>query len=335
MKKIFILYFLFVVFSGCEKKIFNEENYNTPENVFEVFWKEIDRHYSFFQYLDLDWDSVYYNYKPRVNKNTGNRELFDILSQMANLLKDGHVNLFSNMGVSVYTNWYSDYPQNVVSTNNYVENYKRYNNAVHSARIKNYNIGYIVVKTFKEETENYKVIDEIIADLKDTKGIIIDVRSNGGGNSMNADTIASRFAQNSVLAFRSRYRNGKGHNDFTEWTDVNVPVSRGFVYDKQVIVLTNRLSYSSTEWFVSEMRALPQVIIAGDTTGGGSGNPLVRQLPNGWVLRLSNSQAQLPEGFDYQYTGIYPDVPVWISENDANNGIDTILETAISIIEED
>jgi C-terminal processing protease CtpA/Prc len=70
----------------------------------------------------------------------------------------------------------------------------------------------------------------------------------------------------------------------------------------------------------------------GDTTGGGSAIPILRELPNGWILRISNSQLMLPSGTDFQNTGLYPQFPIWITSQDAENGIDTILEKAISIL---
>ena len=165
------------------------------------------------------------------------------------------------------------------------------------------------------------------------KGIIIDVRSNGGGNSRNADIIASRFADKEYFVFKYRYRNGPEHTDFTPWYDYYLQPDSGNTYLKPVAVLSNRRCFSSTEWFLAEMDAIPHATIVGDTSGGGSGNPLIRQLPNGWTFRLSNSQKQLPEGRDFQYTGINPDIPVWISTADSALGIDTILETAIDLIE--
>ena len=102
--------------------------------------------------------------------------------------------------------------------------------------------------------------------------------------------------------------------------------------DKPVIVLTNRRSYSATEWFVLFMDLQPNVQIVGDTTGGGGAVPITRELPNGWILRVSNTQTRLPSGKVFQKSGIFPDVPVWIPQEDETNNIDTILEKAIQLL---
>lgn len=123
---------------------------------------------------------------------------------------------------------------------------------------------------------------------------------------------------------------GKKHTDFSDWIDVFVTPSIGGVHiAKPVTIITNRYSYSATEWFVLLAATLPHVKILGDTTGGGSAIPLIRELPNGWLLRISNTQIMTPSGDDFQFKGLYPDVPVWITSSDAEKGIDTILEKAM------
>jgi len=99
-----------------------------------------------------------------------------------------------------------------------------------------------------------------------------------------------------------------------------------------VVVLTSRATATSAEIFVMAMQSLPQVTIVGDTTGGGIGAPVYRELPNGWTYRLStryyaDAQQRIMEGI-----GIFPDVPLLTTEADSSNGIDRILEKGIDII---
>ncbi|HJX70764.1 MAG TPA: S41 family peptidase [Bacteroidales bacterium] len=283
--------------------------------------------------LNLDWDSVYRVYKPQINNNMTDKQLFDVLAEMTYLLKDGHVNLYSKNEISNYSGWYDIYPLNQINISRQLELVYVPSNVILYSKISGHSIGYIYISSFSGEAENYEAIDEILEKFSNLKGIIIDVRSNGGGNSRNADLIASRFIDKERLVIKYRYCNGPEHTDFTRWYDYYLQPDSGNNFLKPVAVLTNRRCFSSTEWFLAEMDAIPHATIVGDTSGGGSGNPLIRQLPNGWMFRLSNSQNQLPEGRDFQYTGIYPDIPVWITPADSARGHDTILETAIDIIE--
>jgi len=97
-------------------------------------------------------------------------------------------------------------------------------------------------------------------------------------------------------------------------------------------ILTNRGCYSATNEFVSIMKYAPQVTVVGDKTGGGSGLPFSSELPNGWSVRFSASPMFNAEKQHIEF-GVDPDVEVMLSEADADKKIDTIIETARTIIE--
>ena len=82
-----------VAFSSCEKVIMPDSASADAEETFETLWQTIDRGYSFFEYKNIDWNAVYQTYRPQINNNMTDRELFDKCSQMLNILRDGHVNL--------------------------------------------------------------------------------------------------------------------------------------------------------------------------------------------------------------------------------------------------
>ena len=75
------------------------------------------------------------------------------------------------------------------------------------------------------------------------------------------------------------------------------------------------------------MRALPQVTVMGDKTGGGSGMPMSSTLPNGWSLRLSACPTLDAKGNSTEF-GIEPDIHVNMTSEDMQKGLDTIIETA-------
>jgi C-terminal processing protease CtpA/Prc len=80
------------------------------------------------------------------------------------------------------------------------------------------------------------------------------------------------------------------------------------------------------------MQSMPHVTIVGDTTGGGVGSPIFRELPNGWTYRLSTMIEADAQGRIIEGSGIIPDVPLRTSVTDSTNGIDRILEKGIEII---
>ena len=82
------------------------------------------------------------------------------------------------------------------------------------------------------------------------------------------------------------------------------------------------------------MQVQPQVTIVGDTSGGGTGNPIFRELPNGWIYRLSTKYAVTADNLLVDGKGISPDIAILTSVEDSINGIDRILEKGIEIIEQ-
>ena len=149
---------------------------------------------------------------------------------------------------------------------------------------------------------------------------------------MNSREIVSRFTDKKRLYRKIRYRNGPDHDDFSNWKDDFITPS-GNQYLKTTVVLTNEYCFSSTEDCILAFQVLPNTIIIGDTTGGGSGNPIQRELPNGWIYRLSNWQEVNSQMVYFEGIGIAPDSVVWITRQDSINGADRILETAVAVIE--
>lgn len=89
---------------------------NTPEANFESLWRIIDRQYCFLDYkhevYGLDWNEVHERYARRITPSMTNENLFEVLSDMVNELRDGHVNLSSSMATSQYREWFDSYPRN-------------------------------------------------------------------------------------------------------------------------------------------------------------------------------------------------------------------------------
>ena len=331
--KVLYLLVLLLFFTNCEHRLF-EENNNDPITVFDSFWHELDRNYSFFTYSTLNWDSIYAVYRPKIDVNTSQNKLFQILTNITNQLNDAHTNLYTPLGVTGNINYFNKYPLNQITLDNSYFDLLRTTRIFEYSTLKSTNLGYIKIKTFDGDSKYFEEIDTLLDALKNTAGLIIDVRSNRGGEITNSEIVASRLADSTRITCKYRIRNGPQHTDFSNWINISIsPDKTGIHYRKPVTVLTNRQSFSATEWFVLFTEVLPSVTIVGDTTGGGSAIPLVRELSNGWILRTSNTQTMTLDGRDFQFTGLYPDVPIWIAPGDSLGGIDTILEKAVAILE--
>ena len=342
MKYRYLFIFLFVFLVGCEK-ILGPDPDNTPENNFEIFWKDFNLYYAQFQIRHIDWDSVYTVTRPQISPQTTDRQLFNILSNIVLRLNDMHTSLYSPFGdINVYLNsLLRTYPSSkFINPGKYTTNRNYQSSVLYFGKYKDDNIGYININTFSVGGDNitllddrYLVIDDILQQFKDTKGLLIDVRGNGGGNEFNAETVADRFADQKRFFAKFCMKNGPGKNDFSEWISRYIEPKGAYQYNKPVVVLTSRATCSAAEYFVMAMKVLPQVTTVGDTTSGGIGYPIFRELPNGWTYRLSTGIGATTDGYIIEGKGIPPDIPVLTTVADSINGIDRIVEKGIEIIE--
>jgi hypothetical protein len=329
MKKYVLLLSFIVGFASCEYILFEEDPVDDPISNFDALWRAVDEGYSFFEFKRINWDSVYTVYRPKVNNNTRTLELFNIMSDMLFTLRDGHVNLNAGFNRSRNWEWFLGFPPNYdknIIERNYWKQQEWYTGPFVHTVIDS--VGYVRYGSFSS-VFNESHLDLIIARFQNAKGIIIDVRDNGGGFGYLVPLLASRFADQRRLAYTFVVKNGPAHNDFTTPVEVYVEPQGERQFTKPVIILTNRMCYSATNFFVATMKNFPHVRVIGDWTGGGGGTPASKELPNGWIVRYSSTQSFMPNGFNIE-GGIPPDIQVNMTESDRLRNKDTILERALA-----
>ena len=297
---------------------------------FEALWTIMDEHYSFFDYKQVDWNEVHDRYRARIDNDMTDRELFDICGDMLKELRDGHTNLIASHDVSRYWIWEQhpvNYDERIIDQNYLNFDYKRVSGIKY--QILTSNIGYLRYDSFASGIGEGN-LDLILSYLSTADGLIIDVRSNGGGLLTNVETLVARFIPGRTLAGYIRHKTGPGHDDLSEpYAYYFEPAKNHIHYLKPVVVLANRGSYSATNNFVSIMRGLDQVTIVGDTTGGGCGLPFTSELPNGWRVRFSSCPIMDAEGRLTEF-GVPPDVRIDMDEHDRSR--DAILDAAIALL---
>ena len=314
-----------------------DERPDTPVGNFESLWRIIDEHYCFFDYKQqeygLDWNAVYDKYKVRVNNNMTTVQLFEVLCDMLAELRDGHVNLSSSMDYGRYWTWQEAYPKNYSDTleRHYMGTDYLIANGLHY-RVLDDNIGYIRCASFETPIGEGN-LDEMLSYLLFCRGLIIDIRNNGGGNLTVAERLAGRFVHEKTLVGYMQHKTGKGHQDFSGLEEIYLEPSSNVRWNKKVCVLVNRSVFSAANEFAVMMHCLPNVTLIGDHTGGGSGLPMSNSLPNGWSVRFSacpmydNHQQQTE-------FGIEPDIAVALSNTSMAENKDDIIEAARKIIAE-
>lgn len=303
---------------------------------FDALWEIVDQHYCFFENKHIDWDSVYTAYRKKLQGEMTILEYYNICADMLMELRDGHVNLVAPFNTSYYRKWWSDYPQdfNLRTLQEYYLKFDYMSTSGISYKMMQDSIGYMYYPSFSYPIGELN-LDYILAYLYKCKGLIIDIRDNGGGALTNIKTIVSRLIDKKTLGGYIQHKTGPGHNDFSEPYAVEYESAPDYRvhYFGPVIVLTNRSCFSAANDFTAVMKSLPNVAVIGARTGGGGGLPFSSELPNGWAVRFSACPLLDPEG-KVTEEGIDPTPggEVHASDEQLARGEDRILDFALLVL---
>ncbi len=199
-----------------------------------------------------------------------------------------------------------------------------------------------------------KVVTEFeraLPELQKAKGLIFDVRKNGGGNSANGWKIGSYILKEptfigtwrarkhtSVYKAWGRYRSNPEYRKYFEgdaWTDndsLTVFPSEKNHLGMPVVVLGGSDSYSATEDFLALMSSHPGATLIGGPSSGSTGQPLILELPGGAWAAIISKRDQLPNGQDIVGKGVAPDIEVYQSIKALREGRDLVLEKALEVL---
>jgi len=333
------------------------EQEDSLRGTFEAFWQIMDEHYCYFDEKGVDWDGVHDKYAPLFQDSIRTQfQLFQVLDEMVDTLRDGHINVYAPFNIARYWSWWEDYPDNFDDNllyEYYLGTNYWYTAGMQFGRFSKDSVAYVRYSSFNSAIGETN-LDYVLALLLNATGLIIDIRDNGGGALTNAETLASRFATEKTLYGYMQHKTGKGHNDFSDPEPLYLePPSDRVSWDasiRPVVILTNRHCYSSANNFVQIMKALdgtmtpdsvgqqhPKLIkTCGDRTGGGSGLPFESVLPNGWSIRFSACPMTDQNGVSTE-SGIDPSPGLKINMDSVSayqNHRDDIIEAARAYIME-
>jgi len=341
MRNITLAILLLITFTACNKALLEDTVDNSPQTNFQLFWDDFDQHYGLFQARNHNWDSIYNAYQPIINATTTDEELWTYLTEIAAYLDDSHTVLYDpskdiefESGSEENDIVEEEFSLNLV-TETYLENFQLLNlvaEEVHlHGKIKDKNIGYLYFSDFEMTESNF--IDKVLETLQTYDALIFDLRNNTGGVDEIAAEIAGRFADEERLLYTVQTRNGLNHDDFTPKTEYYSKKVGEQYFSKPVIVLTDKITVSTAEVFLTYMKSFPLVTQIGDVTAGDfSSIGMRRFLPNGWQYQYSIMRYLLPDGSSLDGIGHVPDVFIRNDKSDIQNQTDIVLEEAFSFL---
>jgi Peptidase family S41/Tricorn protease C1 domain len=345
----------------------NQPLADTQVTNYEVLWETFAEQYPFFALHQMDWVAVDKKFRPQVIPDTKPEELFRIFSEMLDPLHDAHTFIQAK---SIQKRFHGFRPsadpmqkKNAARITEIIEA-KYVSGGLHdfcnkqlqfgllrsspSAALpdsKANGIGYLRIHSFSDYSSDREFVkqvdvldsalDDIFKDSSRLRGLVIDVRINGGGSDVFGISIASRLATQEYLAYAKVIRDDIRDPDHrTPPQPVTVHVSQRAGFHGPVVLLTGADSVSAAETFtMALLDREPHVIRIGANTQGVFSDVLGRKLPNGWTFGLPNEIYLTKDGKAFDGTGVPPDiaVPIFPTE-DLTNGRDSGLDKALELL---
>ena len=186
------------------------------------------------------------------------------------------------------------------------------------------NIAYIQVDSFDSGVA--KAFEQQITELKNdgAKGIIIDLRSNGGGIVDEATGIADLFLKENETILIT-----KGKDEKEETT---VSKNKPIIQDIPLVVLVNEGTASASEILAGALKdKYPNTTVVGKTTYGKGVIQTLYNLTDGSGLKITTEEYFTPNHNKINKEGIKPDVEVNLTK-DANGYYETKIDKDAQIL---
>jgi hypothetical protein len=338
--KILLKYLFFLnilLLAGCESIVMNPRPETGNVALFNEYAKICIEKFALQEAKNINLIELADSIRPMITNDVTQEQLFDYMSILTLRMQEGHTTLTApELGLQTTYPYFEDFPF-ANGTAGILFYYSPEVNPTARQFENNFfltygllpgheNLGFIRITGFDFDITKEQ-IEVMMAYLADTDGLIIDVRTNFGGLVFEAASIASYFTEESVEFGTNLVKNGPGPNDFAASSMVLEPSGSPLTYTKPVMVLQDRISFSSASLFCAMLDPLEHVQTVGQIYGGGTGEIIYGYLSNGWEWVLSTSNLLNHEGIPTD-NGIPVDIPQLYDETDSLS--DAVIERAIN-----
>lgn len=161
-------------------------------------------------------------------------------------------------------------------------------------------IGYIAISMFDIRTGDefnehlQKVLDN------GAKGIILDLRDNGGGIVGSVTAVANQLLERGQMIFYTQDKQGNRQEHKSYGEGIDIPI----------VVLVNENTASASELLAGALRDNKCSVLVGKKTFGKGVVQMAYPLSDGSVIKLTIQKYFTPSGFDINNVGITPDYEV-------------------------
>jgi hypothetical protein len=372
----------FMIFSGCRKNaVVTKSSPSNFDEVFELFYDKMNSNYCYWDIDKTNFDSLYMAYRPRfheldLNNQDDQKKSVSYFRAMSSSLIDNHFqisfigkalkdsaiypaldrkkkspNFHNKYDFSLIVRKYLD--TGFVTSSYFFQEGNKSALLYAIAGTISHKILYFSCNQFAfgraikdNDSGTLSVLQKLDGLLyqnqSSLKGVIIDLRGNGGGDVADLNLIFGRFINQPLTIGTLKYKNGDGKFNFTNSvSNVILPKSaRSGKLAWKLVLLTDNYSASLSEAFAAATQALPYGKLIGETTWGATGPVADRAVYGyggftiGQFLKVTTAIGQFrsTDGKSHEEIGFKPDknAPFNIKSFDAN--MDSQLSTCIDFI---
>ncbi len=199
---------------------------------------------------------------------------------------------------------------------------------------------YVALNRFNTK-EIVSRFDAAFEEIRKAKGLIFDVRENGGGSSSTGYAIIGQIidkpAKGSLWKTRKYMPAFRAWGEKEAWhvgTSSKIRPRSKPPYLGPVIVLTSPGTVSAAEDFVVALHAAERATLVGERTAGTTGQPVMIDLPRGGKARICSKRDTYPDGREFVGVGVIPDIEVHPTQQSIAEGRDLALDKAIDTLVE-
>ncbi|MGB9723865.1 MAG: S41 family peptidase [Chloroflexia bacterium] len=185
-------------------------------------------------------------------------------------------------------------------------------------------LAYIKLSVFGGTTA--RELDAVLKTLlaQNPRGLILDLRGNGGGYLEAAQEVLGRFLRQGIAAYQA---DREDHRQ-------RVPLIPGEVqaFDLPLVVLVDGGSASASEIVAGALQDYRRATLIGEQTFGKGSIQHVFDLPDGSSVRITVAQWLTPGARRIQDRGLTPEIIVPLTPEDYEAGLDPQLDAAVAYL---
>lgn len=331
-----------IVFCCCKKTISSNPAQNrTPKTfgeVFDDYWKEMNRNYVYWDIDKTNWDVTFDNYRPlfnklRLNDKNDVQKSIQYFREMTANLVDHHYQITFESPSVKDTIVYPSLMEKKLKYG-YRDPYSYFNidlNYLDSGFVSGYDnttipneaplfalcgkinekiLFFACSKFSLRSSYNSRIRNEVQTVLKyfsqeihsDLKGIILDVRNNPGGDIGDLNFLIGQLIDAPLHFGYTRYKSGDGRFDFTPWVNAVINPSKGGRRQSiPIIVIADNFSVSLSEAVVFAIHSLPNGTFLGEKTWGATGPVIDNKIYNDGPFNITGFMSVYMSSAQFKY----------------------------------